>query len=279
MSAGMIMESEVQQQARPQRKLRLWFALPVLSLLVVIGAGLPWAAAQFQQPERWSHRVVEQYPHDSDAFTQGLIVHNGLLIEGTGHFGKSRLQQIDLATGKVIKSVALPDQYFGEGIAIANGELFQLTWKNRVAFVYNPDTLEYLRTERYSGQGWGLTFDGQHLIMSDGSAVLRFYDPKTFRVVRRVTVHDGRRTIDKLNELEFIDGEVWANVWYSDELVRIDPTDGRVLGWVNLKGLKPPGLLLDREAVYNGIAWNSEDRRLFVTGKNWPVLYEIECVE
>lgn len=237
-----------------------------------------WASGQFRSTRYDSYRVIAEYPHDRTSFTQGLIVHKGILIEGTGQQGKSQLRRIDLKTGRVLKAVALPARYFGEGVAIAGDELFQLTWKSRVGFVYDPETLQLKRTVRYAGQGWGLTYDGQSLIMSDGSATLRFYDPKTFRVQKRLTVRDRNRPVSELNELEYINEEVWANVWQQDKIVRIDPQSGAVVGWISLKGLKPASQRFNREAVYNGIAFDSEAGKLYVTGKNWTKLFEIEVV-
>jgi len=239
-----------------------------------------WASGQFRRSStpHLSYRVVAEYPHDKNAFTQGLIVYQGMMLEGTGQQGKSQLRQVDLKTGRVTKGIALPARFFGEGITIADGELFQLTWKSRVCFVYDPQTLELKRTIRYPGEGWGLTFDGQSLIMSDGSSTLRFYDPKTFKLQKRIAVKDRNRPIKNLNELEYINGEVWANIWYEDKIIRIDPQSGKVIAWIDLKGLKPASLRFKREAVYNGIAFDAQAGKLYVTGKNWPKLYEIEII-
>lgn len=262
---------------RPVKSRRM--RITILLLVAVVLAGVSWAAVPFQGTERWTYRKIAEYPHDRGFFTQGLVIHNGELIEGTGQFGESRLMRIDLKTGAILKGITLPDHYFGEGIALANGELFQLTWKNRVVLVYDPTTLELKRTGHYTGEGWGLTFDGTHLIMSDGSAILRYYDPTTFRLVKRISVRDGRKTVSELNELEFIRGEIWANIWHDDQVVRIDPSNGRVLGWIDLGGLKPGSLRFDREAVYNGIAYDESSQKLYVTGKNWPSLFEIEVTQ
>lgn len=260
--------------ARP-RRWKIWTTVSVLAIcLLCVG----WASGQFQlrQPATHGVKVVAEYPHDRKSFTQGLIVYKDHLLEGTGQYGESRMLRVDLKTGEAKQQVSLPRQYFGEGIAIANGELFQLTWKSRVGFVYDPETLQLLRTVRYPGEGWGLTFDGEHLVMSDGSATLRFLDPKTFQVTRRVTVRDRQKPIRHLNELEFVNNEIWANIWYEDRIVRIDPRTGQVQGWIDLSGLKPLSIRWNREAVHNGIAWDPGSQRLFVTGKNWPSLFEIE---
>ena len=257
-----------------------WKKKGSIALLVAIPLLLcvTWASGQFRSSGFDSYRKIAEYAHDPNAFTQGLLVHKGIMYEGTGQLGKSQIRITDLKTGRVLKAMSLPNNYFGEGIAIAHGELFQITWKNRVCFVYDPETLEHKRTIRYAGQGWGLTFDGQSLIMSDGSSTLRFYDPKTFRVQKRITVRERNRPVSKLNELEYVNGEIWANLWYEDKIVRINPENGKVIARINLKGLKPSSLRFNREAVYNGIALDSETGKLYVTGKNWPKLYEIEVI-
>lgn len=220
-----------------------------------------------------SYRVVNAYPHDPQAYTQGLAFHDGMLYEGTGKYGESQLRQVDLASGRVLRSHPLARQLFGEGIAIKDGRIFQLTWQQGVAMVYDQATFAELRRFRYEGEGWGLTHDGTHLIMSDGSATLQFLDPTTFQVVRRLLVTSGGRRVGQLNELEFVRGEIFANVWYKDYLARISPATGEVTGWVDLRRLWPKRR--DPEAVLNGIAYDPENDRLFVTGKNWPRLYEI----
>ncbi len=259
-------------------KFRRWQIAAVVMTLFVSLLCAGWAAGPFQRSARSGYRVVAQYPHDPTSFTQGLLFYKGHLIEGTGQHGESRLLRVNLQTGQALAEVPLPSQYFGEGVALANGELFQLTWKNRVGFVYDPDTFQLKRTVRYAGEGWGLTFDGQFLVMSDGSATLRFLDPQTFQVTRRVIVREGNQQVKALNELEYVNGEIWANIWYGEQIARINPRDGRVLGWIDLRGLKPSSLAANRDAVYNGIAYDPDSNRLFVTGKNWPVLYEIQVV-
>lgn len=259
-----------------------WKKKGIVLLLVAIPLLLcvTWASGQFRRAStRYdSYRVVAEYPHDKASFTQGLIVHQGVMIEGTGQQGKSKVRQVDLKTGRTIKEISLPARFFGEGITVAGNELFQLTWRSRVCFVYDPETLELKRTARYAGEGWGLTFDGQSLIMSDGSSTLRFYDPQSFRVQKRIAVKDRGKPVGNLNELEYINGEIWANIWYEDKIIRIDPKSGTVIGGIDLKGLKPASLRFKREAVYNGIAFDSQAGKLYVTGKNWPKLYEIEII-
>jgi glutamine cyclotransferase len=222
-------------------------------------------------------RVVASYPHDPQAFTQGLIYVNQQLYEGTGEKGRSTLRKVDLQTGRVQAQVPLTDDYFGEGITILGNRLYQLTWKNRLGIVYDADTLQPLTTFRYDGEGWGLTTDGQHLILSDGTAVLRFLDPKTFEVARRLTVRTRTGPVKQLNELEYVEGEILANLWYQDRIARIDPHTGDVRGWIDLSTLYPAAQR-GREDVLNGIAYDAEGKRLFVTGKHWPRLYHIEIV-
>lgn len=234
-----------------------------------------WCASQVTQTPVYTYRVVHTYPHDRSAFTQGLVFHDGYLYEGTGMEGRSVVRKVRLETGELVQEVRLDRQHFGEGIAIAGEKLIQLTWTSGVAFVYDRATLALQRTFRYSGEGWGLTSDDRHLIMSDGSATLRFWDPQTFHEVRRLEVRDQGRAISHLNELEFVDGEIWANVWQTDRIARISPSDGRVLGWIDLSGLLSAAER-ERADVLNGIAYDRQRRRLFVTGKWWPKLFQIE---
>ena len=224
------------------------------------------------------YRVVHVYPHDPQAFTQGLVYIDGHLYESTGLYGRSSLRMVDLATGRVEQRVDLPQQYFGEGLAPWGSTLVQLTWQNHVAFVYDRFSFRRLRTINCPWEGWGLTEDGKSLILSDGSATLRFLDPETFHELREITVKDQGKSVDKLNELEYIRGEIYANIWYSDRIARISPATGAVLGWIDLKGLLPASERTDPDAVLNGIAWDAAHDRLFVTGKLWPELFEIKVV-
>ena len=209
------------------------------------------------------------------AFTQGLAIEAGRLYEGTGLYGASTVRRVNLMSGRAEKQRALGERYFGEGIAILGGRLYQITWMNGAAVVYNLDTFEVERTMQYDGEGWGLTHDGKELIMSDGSATIRFRDPQTFAVTREIEVRDNGMPLAMLNELEYIDGEIWANIWYDDRIARISPADGKVLGFIDLSTLYPKSAR-GSEAVLNGIAYDAAAKRLFVTGKNWPQLYEIE---
>jgi glutamine cyclotransferase len=250
---------------------------PLVTLLIAAIVVLT-AWAQFApsgDPAIWTFEVVTSFPHDPDAFTQGLVVHDGRLYEGTGQYGESTLRRVDLATGRVEKMNALSSIYFGEGITILDDRLYQLTWQNNVVFVNDVDTLDRVATLRNEGEGWGLTHDGAHLIVSDGSATLRFHDPETFEIVKRLNVHADGQPVNSLNELEFINGEIWANLWYQDRIARISPESGAVLGWIDLSALYPQSRRAS-EDVLNGIAYDPDTDRLFVTGKNWPSLYEIE---
>jgi len=255
---------------------RKWLVAWALAAVAV--ALVAWAQFGSQHgPDAASFKVVAAYPHDSNAFTQGLAIEAGQLYEGTGQYGASSLRRVDLATGRVEKQRTLNRMYFGEGIAILGGLVYQLTWQNGVGIVYDLESFDVQSTFRYSGEGWGLTHDGERLIMSDGSATLRFIDPKTFAVVEELEVRDGTTPVTRLNELEYIDGEIWANIWYDDRIARISPKTGEVLGFIDLSTLYQQSAR-SSEAVLNGIAYDPASKRLFVTGKNWPQLYEIEIV-
>ena len=220
------------------------------------------------------YSVLHTYPHDSGAFTQGLEYLGGYLFESTGLNGRSSIRKVQLETGKVLRQRAVPQDYFGEGITIWKSSLIELTWQSQVAFVYDRDTFEPRRMFSYMGEGWGLAHDATNLIMSDGTAELRFLDPETFKERRRVTVTDGGRPVPRLNELEYVKGQVFANIWMTDDIVRIDPGSGRVLGRIDLRGLLPASQTASD--VLNGIAYDQPRDRLFVTGKLWPKLFEIK---
>ena len=243
-----------------------------------IVVGLLW----FQEisssgPREWGVNVVASYPHDPSAYTQGLTIYNGEMYEGTGQYGRSTIRQVELSTGVVGRQKALRPEYFGEGITVFNNELYQLTWTSGLVFVYDLETFTLLRTYQIDGEGWGLTHDGERLILSDGSSELTFIDPGSFEVISRLPVRDADQPIDQLNELEYIRGEIWANVWFEERIARISPDTGEVLGWIDLTGLYPRAQR-GYEDVLNGIAFDPESDGLFVTGKNWPRLYEIELV-
>jgi glutamine cyclotransferase len=247
----------------------------------VVGAGALLAAVADGPPPSvpvHGYRVINSYPHDPKAFTQGLAFDAGELLEGTGRHGLSTLRLVDLESGRVERQVALPDRLFGEGITVWQDEIVQLTWRSQLGLRFDRSTFALIGRFHLTGEGWGITHDGRKWIVSDGTDTLRFLDPATQQEVGRVRVRDGSRAVTRLNELEFIDGEVWANIWYEDRLVRISPADGRVLGYVDLTGLLPLGERPDAQAVLNGIAYDAAGGRLFVTGKHWPRLFQIEVV-
>jgi glutamine cyclotransferase len=219
--------------------------------------------------------LVARRPHDEGAFTQGLLFADGAFFESTGLYGESSLRRVDPDSGRVTKSVALPQSVFGEGLALLHGELFQLTWREHRCFVYDAATFEKRREATYEGEGWGLTTDGERLVMSDGSAVLRFLDPASFAVVRTLEVRDGSRPLSRLNELEWIKAELLANVWGTSLVARIDPRSGAVRELLDLGGLPEPSHGDDVDAVLNGIAYDEARDRLFVTGKRWGSVFEI----
>lgn len=243
---------------------------------IVLASSLVSGALAPRQSSAPVHRyqLVKSYPHDPQAFTQGLVWHDGFLYEGTGLNGQSGIRKVRLETGQVLQHRPLDEKYFGEGIALWKGTIVQLTWQSEIGFVYDLKTFEPMRTFSYTGEGWGLAHDGTRLIMSDGTARLRFLDPDSFEETGRVTVRDGGVPVDDLNELEWVKGEIYANVWQQDRIARIDPKSGRVLGWIDLTGILPPMERIGRD-VLNGIAYDAAGDRLFVTGKLWPRLFEI----
>ena len=233
------------------------------------------AALQHTTPE-YSYRVVDAYTHDPGAFTQGLAMADGTLYESTGLYGESSLRRVELATGDVLQMRPLPDSLFGEGIAVWEGRIIQITWRSRTGFVYDRDSFELLQQFRYDTEGWGLTHDGDRLILSDGSSTLYFMDPNSFVELGRVAVYDSDGPVTLLNELEYIGSEVFANILQSDRIARIDPKSGKVTGWIDLKGLLAEVQGPNVAGVLNGIAYDETGNRLYVTGKNWPQLFEIE---
>jgi len=225
-----------------------------------------------------SYRVVNTYPHDRNAFTQGLIFLDGHLYESTGEKGRSSLRMVDVESGRVLQNAPLENKYFAEGLTSWGSTLVQLTWLTHIGFVYDSFSFRVLRTFKYDYDGWGLTQDGKSLIASDGSTTLRFIDPVSFKEVRRIEVTDHDQPVQELNELEYIHGEIYANVWHTDRIARISPDTGHVLGWIDLAGLLPADQHTGAEGVLNGIAYDAEHDRLFVTGKLWPLLFEIKVV-
>jgi len=241
----------------------------------------PQTAPGPAQPfKRYTYEVVNIFPHDPAAFTQGLVYLDGIFYEGTGRYGQSSLRKVDPMTGNVLQQHDLAAEFFGEGIAVVGDAIYQLTWQNGTGFIYDKESFSERQRFQYTTEGWGLTFDGQHLIMSDGSAILYFLDPATLREVRRVDVSVAGEPVVRLNELEYIGGRVLANIWQTDYIVQIDPANGVVDGVIDLTGLlgqAPPSQ--SAVDVLNGIAYDHENQRLFVTGKLWPALFEIRLVE
>lgn len=230
------------------------------------------------EPTRYTFTVINHWPHDPSAYTEGLVFDGGMLYESTGLNGESTLRQVDLQTGQVTASIALAPEYFGEGVTIFDGKLIQLTWQSQTGFVYDLACFCRVGSFSYDGEGWGLTHDDHALIMSDGTDRIRFLDPQTFAVVRTITVSNHGVPLTNLNELEYIAGEIYANVWQTDQIVRIDPATGAILGWVDLTGLLPEAERGPSVDVLNGIAYDAATDRLFVTGKDWPEIYQIALV-
>lgn len=226
----------------------------------------------------YTYEVVNNWPHSKSHFTQGLVYHDGHLYESTGQYGSSLLCRLDLKTGKVKKKVDIEGKYFAEGMTILRNKIFQLTWQAHKGFVYDLDNFDRLAEFSYEGEGWGLTNDGQSLIMSDGTNRIRFLDPTSFHVTRTIEVYDRDQPLMELNELEYIKGEIYANIWHSEKIVRIDPASGKILAWIDLSGLRRPEDGVHDDNVLNGIAYDEKNDRLFVTGKRWSRVYEIKLV-
>lgn len=263
----------------------LIFLAAAVALIVTGNEKFGWGRLDQAEPSVAGHlspymtyEVVNTYPHDPQAFTQGLIFHNGYLYESTGLYGESSLRKVALETGEVLQQVDLPPHYFGEGLTLWGDTLLQLTWLEGTGFIYDLEDFSELGRFAYATEGWGLTHDGAHLIMSDGSANLYFLNPGDFQVINRVEVTYQGKAVEQLNELEYINGEVFANIWLTDEIVRIDPETGTVKGWIDLRGILPDELRTPSTDVLNGIAYDPDTERLFITGKNWPLLYEIRLV-
>lgn len=237
---------------------------------------VPLVSEAARPPKSYTYAIVNTYPHDRGAFTQGLVARDGVLYESTGLNGRSSLRKVELETGTVITKHDLESQHFGEGLTDWGRQLIQITWQTRTGFVYDIDSFKLLRTFEFNGEGWGITHDGKRLILSDGSARLRFLDPRSFAETGFVDVTYQGRPLPQLNELEFIRGEVWANVWGTPHVVMIDPVSGRVKGQVDFSGLLTAADMQPNVDVFNGIAWDAKNDRLFVTGKLWPKLFEVK---
>lgn len=255
---------------------KAYFGVVLLLVAVLILGVVSLVLLSQQQPsdssQNYAYNVVKTYPHDTNAFTEGLVFDGNSFYEGTGIYGSSDLRHVEVETGNTLQQLRLPSEYYGEGITVVNDTIVELTWQNKTGFVYDKETFSLLRQFSYPTEGWGITFDGENLIMSDGSANLYFLDPSTFQIVRQVSVHDSNNvSVTLLNELEYVKGDVYANIWLAGKIVIINPQTGQVKGWVDLNGLESA---LTYQA--NGIAYDSKTDRLFITGKNWPHLYEIK---
>jgi glutamine cyclotransferase len=239
------------------------------------------AGGQYRAPSRYTnytYEIVRSWPHDPAAYTQGLVYHQGALYESTGLVGASSLRKVELESGAVLKKVDVPPPYFAEGLAIFEGRAFQLTWQHNQGLIYDLSSFQLLDALDYQNEGWGLTQDGRSLIMSDGTDQLRFLDPATYQIQRSVQVLDRGLPVSRINELEFIKGSIYANIWLTDEIIMINPQTGQVTGKIDLGGLLKPADRTPSTDVLNGIAYDAAGDRLFVTGKNWPLLFEIKLI-
>ena len=256
--------------------------LPVIFLLLLISGCQTGAVVNHSTNNadkgsvpKYGYEVVNTWPHDSDAYTQGLVFHEGKLLESTGQEGRSSLRRVEPETGKVLNKISVPTPYFAEGITLFKGKIYQLTWQHQLGFIYDAESFEKLGEFSYRSEGWGLTNDGSSLILSDGTNRIRFIDPNSFQVNRTISVLDGPTPIANINELEYVHGEIYANIWHKELVARIEPQTGRVVGWIDLTGLRALSNAANNEAVLNGIAYDENNDRLFVTGKLWAKLFEI----
>jgi glutamine cyclotransferase len=244
-------------------------------------AGLAMAGVLFASAAAapvMGYKIVARYPHSTQSYTEGFLYLDGLFYEGTGIEGQSALLAIEPKTGKPLQKREMAPEYFGEGIVDWGPNIYQWTWKSEICFVYDRFSLRPVKQFRYTGEGWGMTRTAKELITSDGSATLRFRDPETFQETHHIVVKDGAKVIDNLNELEFIKGEIYANVWHENMIARINPRDGHVISWIDLTGLLPDDQMANAESVLNGIAYDARGNRLFVTGKQWPTVFEIKVL-
>ena len=256
----------------------------LFGILLLVGLLCSTGCAAKEQTPQKDYEVVNTYPHDPNAFTQGLAFDNGTLLESTGLERRSTLRRVELQTGKVLQKVDVPPYFFAEGMTLFGGKVYQLTWKGEKGFIYDPQTFLKTGEFTYTGEGWGLTHDADSLILSDGSDKIRFLDPNNYQVKRTISVTDGGQPVEAINELEYVKGEILANIWpldpggekYRDRIARIDPQTGRVKAWIDMSGLLKPGEVTDPDAVLNGIAYDAKRDRLFITGKRWSSLYEIK---
>jgi glutamine cyclotransferase len=263
------------------------FRIFILGLFALLGAVLVFACFNLQgclfpgnsdNTPVYTYNIVNTYPHDRNAFTEGLVFEDGFLYEGTGLYGNSSLRKVELETGDILQIRELSDEFFGEGITIYGDKIIQLTWQSHIGFVYDKNSFELLQEFNYSTEGWGITYDGTRLIMSDGTSTLHFLNPETFEEIGQLEVFDNNGPVTKLNELEYVQGEIYANVWQTDRIAIIAPETGRVIGWIDLRGLLTAEDRSEPVDVLNGIAYDADNDRLFVTGKLWPKLFEIQLI-
>jgi glutaminyl-peptide cyclotransferase len=245
------------------------------------GAGKPVsnqssASSDSQSARKISYEVVDTYPHDPEAFLQGLVWHDGGFYESTGLNGESTLRRVEFPSGRVLKKISLSPDLFGEGLALVDDHLVQITWQTHRGFVYDRETFRLIREFTYDSEGWGITYDGKNLIMSDGTSTLTYLDPQTYQPVKKLNVTMNGRPVFKLNELEFIEGEIWSNVWQTDMILRIDPATGTVNSYLDMRGALAREFRTGREDVLNGIAYDAERKRIFISGKKWSRIIEIK---
>lgn len=261
--------------------LKKWHVASILTAIAILVLSLAAFVLLSNKPAitqtQYTYRVVNEFPHDTNAYTQGLAIDNGVLYEGTGLQGHSTLRRVELETGEVLQQYALSNEYFGEGITVLGEKIIQLTWLSHLGFVYDKDSFELLQNFSYPTEGWGITHNGTHLIMSDGTANLYFLNPQTFERVGQVSVSDAGSPVTKLNELEYIKGEVYANIYLQRKIAVINPQTGNIRVWINLAGIEAT-VNTSGDRVLNGIAYNADEDRLFVTGKMWSKLYEIQLI-
>ena len=252
----------------------------MIRLITLLGiAGLTLASCQKSQPDKLGYQIVSTRPHDGTAYTQGLQLLNGRLFESTGQYGESTVRELEPVTGKILRKRPLAKSVFGEGLSVIGSEMWVLTWKQNTVYVLERDTFKPVRTHTYPGEGWGLTTDGKQLVMSDGTSALKFINPKDFSVTKTLEVKDGNQPVAMLNELEWVDGQIFANVYLTQKIARISPEDGQVTGWLDLTGLKNQLTDPGRAEVLNGIAWDKSTGHLLVTGKYWPQMFEIKVTK
>lgn len=260
----------------PKDRPLVWFLC--LLLLAIQGCVL-YSNSNEECVSVWQYKVVDHFPHDPNAFTQGLVWEDGFLYEGTGLYGRSSLRKVALETGVPLKKINLSDIYFGEGITIFEDKIYQLTWKEQTGFIYDLDTFQLLDTFAYPYEGWGITHDKEYLIISDGTSILHYLDPDTLEEVKQIEVKEDQTAIDMINELEYIQDKIYANIWQTDRIAIIEPLTGKVTAWLDLVGILDGTEITQKVDVLNGIAYHAKENRLFVTGKLWPKIFEIEIVK